>query len=169
MEERFRGKGLWFGLGCLALLFLCLLLMAGAASVFLAPFRMAPAYVQPAEPPAAYHGPGLLGGLFFGVKMLFKVAFLGLGLLLLFGVARRLFWGPYHWWPHYCAPVPSGKGWEGQPGGGAQPHTHWRRHWHHHGGPPPWWGPAPERPAGEGEAPGTPEAEAGTGYSGPQQ
>jgi hypothetical protein len=172
MDERFRGKGLWFGLGAGALIFLCLLLIAGAFIAVLAPARMAPVYVQPPaagegalQPPAAYYGPGLLGGLFFGLKMLFKLAFLGLLLLLLFGVVRRLFWGP-----HYCAPVPSGKGWEGQPGGGFQPHTHWRRHWHHPWGPPPWWGPAPERAAGEGEAPGAPQAgEATTGYSGPQE
>jgi hypothetical protein len=175
MDERFRGKGLWFGLGALALIFLCLLLMAGAISAVLAPSRVVPVYVQPpaggegAVQPAVTYGPGLLGGLVFGIKMLLKLVFLGLLLCLLFGVGRRLFWGPYRWWPHYCAPVPSGRGWEGRPGGGAQPHFPERRHWHHPWGPPPWWGAAPERAADENEGSGTPEADATAGYSGPQE
>ncbi len=175
MDERVRGKGLWVGLGCLALLFLCLLLAGAALFVMFAPARVAPGYVQP---PAAGEGavqtPATcdfcpLGILFSGVRALFKVAFLGLLLLLLFGLGRRFFWGPYHWWPHYCTPGPTGKGPEGQPGG-APHHTHWRRHGHPFWGPPPWWGPAPERPADEGEAPDAPDAgEAEAGYSGPQE
>jgi hypothetical protein len=177
MDERFRGKGLWFGLGAVALIFLCLLLIAGAFIAVLAPARMAPVYVQPPaagegalQPSAAYYGPGPLGGLFFGVKMLFGLAFLGVLLLVFLGVVRRLFWGHYHWGPHYCAPVPPGQGWEGPPGAGSQPQADWRRHWHHRWGPPPWWGPAPERAAGEGEAPGAPESgEGAPGYRGPQE
>lgn len=171
MDERFRGKGLWFGLGAVALIFLCLLLITGAAIAVLVPSRVAPVYVQPPaagegamQPPVMYHSPGLLGGLAFGLKMLLGLGFLGLFMILLFGMVRRLFWGL-----GYCASVPSGQGRQGQPGGGAQPHTHWRRHWHHAWGPPPWWGPAPGHTAGEGEAPGTSEAEAAPGYSGPQE
>ena len=178
MDERFRGRGLWLGLGVVALIFLCLCLMAGATFALFGQSRVTPVYVQPpaagegaVQPPATYHGPGLLGGLFFGVRMIFKLAFLGLLLLLLLGVGRRLLWGPHHWWRHYCAPVPPGKGWEGQPGGEGQPHTHWHRHGHHPWGPPPpWWGHGPERSAGEGEAPGAPGAgEPTAGYSGPQE
>jgi hypothetical protein len=166
MDERFRGRGLWIGLGAVALIFLCLLMMAGAAGAVLAPSRAAPVVVQPpaagegaVQPPAVYYGPGLLGGLGYGIGVLFKLAFLGLLLLLVLGLVRRLFWGPRHWWAHYCAPVPSGEGWQGQPGG-AQPQAH--RHWFHRWGPPPWCGCAHEGAAGE-------TGEASAGYSGPQE
>jgi len=162
-------------MGCLSLLFLCLLLAGAAVFVLFAPARVAPVYGQP---PAAGEGAVQpqatcdfcpLAFLFSGVKALFKVAFLGLLLLMLFGLGRRLFWGPYHWAPYYCAPAPAGKGPEGQPAG-TPPHGHVRRHWHHFwGGPPPWCGPTPEHSAGE-EAPGAPDAgEATAGYSGPQE
>lgn len=176
MDERFRGKGLWFGLGAVVLISLCLLLMCGAAFALLAPSRVAPVYVQPpaasegaVQPPVTYYGLSPLGGLFEGVRMLFRLAFMGLLLLLLLGVVRRLSWGPHHWRPHYWAQGSSGPGSEGQPGGEARPRAPWDWRWHHHWGPPPWCGPAPEHAAGEGKVPGAPEAEAATGYSGPQE
>ena len=89
MYERVRGKGLWVGMGCLSVLFLCLLLAGAAASVLFAPARLVPSYGGPpvagegAVPPQAGLDFHPLGFLFFGVRALFKVAFLGLLLLLL--------------------------------------------------------------------------------------
>lgn len=171
MDERFGRKGLWIGLGAAALIFLCLMLMAGAAFVaVLAPSRVAPVYVQPPtagegalQPPAVYYGgSGPSGGLFSGVAMLFKLAFLGLFLLLLLGVVRRLAWGPHHYWAHGGAPVPPSHGGEGAAGG-------WHGHWPHSWGPRPSRGPAPGRARGENEEPGDREAGETASYSGPQE
>jgi hypothetical protein len=159
MDERFRGKGIWVGLGVLAIIFLCLM-MCGAGVMVMLGTRVGPAYgvvpqVQPpaaeegAAPPAIYHGyggSGLFAVLSSGIGLLFKLLFFGLILFLLFGLARRLFWGHRHWCPPYPGQPPEGKDWKGQP------HAPWA--WHHyrqHGRPPPWWSTESEPAADEGE------------------
>jgi hypothetical protein len=161
MEERFSGRKLWFGLGALALIFLCLM-VCGLAVLALAPVHLGPAYgVAPyVQPPAAGGGAapvpvyqyslGPLGILAAGVGLIFKLIFFGLLLLLVFGLVRRLFWRRWFWYPPYRGTPP-----EGQEGEGAGPWGPWYwRHHHRHCGPPPWW---------------TPETEAGAGKEKPQE
>jgi hypothetical protein len=182
MDERFRGKGIWIGLGALALLFLCVMLAGFAVMAVFAP-RLGPAYVvaPQAQPPAGgegaavpvpaygyapmgwYAGWGPFGIIGFGIGLVFKLFFFGLVLLLLFRLVRRILWGPRHWGYRYWGPYGGGKPPEGKEGEGA-PHAAsgpWA--WHHphrHWGPPPWWGPEPK--AGEAD---TAESE----YTGPQE
>lgn len=143
MDERFRGKGIWFAAGALAFIFLCLMLcgMGAMATLFTRqggahlPPAAVPGVEEGAVPPQAYYGPGVgphggsgpFGFLISGIGMLFRLAFFGLLLLLLLGLVMRLFWGPRHRHPwHWCRP-PKGKGWEGKPYPNWGP---WARHWH---------------------------------------
>jgi hypothetical protein len=183
MNEQLRGKGIWIGLGGVAIIFLCLMLcgMGAMVTLFTRPepaYAPAP-YVQPpsgeegvAPPPSYYHGGGPLGkgahghggpfGFFFGaIGMLFKLAFFGLLLLLLIGFVKRLMWGPRHWsykhcGPHHWGKPPKGKEWKGRP------HPPW--------GPWAWHGHAEPRGA-EGE-PADQENESDSDqseYNGPQE
>jgi hypothetical protein len=159
MDEWFRGKGIWVGLGFLAIIFLCVVMCGAGVMVMLgtragpayggAPQVQAPAGEEGAVPPTIYHGYsgyGLFEVLSSGIGLLFKLLFLGLVLLLLFGLVRRLFWGHRHWYPPYPGQPPEGREWKGKP------HGPWA--WHHYrqrGGPSPWWGPESEPAAEEGE------------------
>ena len=173
MDERFRSKGLWIGLGVLALLFMCLLVMGAGAAVF-APLRSSVGYVQPptgdggavAQVPYHTHG-GPLALLGYGIGLFFKVAFFGLLLMLLLGLVRRIFWGHRAWghghWGPPCPPPRPGKGSaEGDEPAAWGPWA-WHRH-HKHGGWPPWWGEQGQAAGREEEA-----DEAGSEYSGPQE
>jgi hypothetical protein len=156
MDERFRGRGLWIGLGALAILLLCLL-MCGMGAMLAGP--RGTVYVQPpaggegAVVAPVYHGYGPFGFILAGVGFLFKLAFFGLLLLLGLGLVKRILWGHRCW-----APPPGWKGPEGEEGKGSV-YTAWGPWaWHHryhrrHCGPPPWWGP-PAEPAEEDDEPG---------------
>jgi hypothetical protein len=189
MDKHFGRKGMWFALGALALVFMCILLCGAAATVF-APrggggWVQAPAVEDGAVPPAVvYHGHGgwgPLGILGAGLGLLFKLAFFGLLIVLLLRLVRRLFWGGWHtcpppWYGPWQGASQGASGGEGEapaPGAGWGPppwkHHAWRHHRHHRWGPPPWWGPqppgqAPEREAGE-EEPQAPDSE----YTGPME
>jgi hypothetical protein len=93
MDERFRGKGIWIGLGALVIIFLCLMMCGFGAMVTMAT-RSSSAYgvvpqVQPptaeeasAAPPAYYgHGPVGMGR--HGGFSPIRFVFLGGGLLFL--------------------------------------------------------------------------------------
>ncbi len=187
MDERFRGKGLWIGLGALAVVFLCLMLIGFAAMATLAP-RLAPAYgavpqVQPpagtegGAVPAPYYGyaplrghlgGGLFGVIGFGIGLLFKFLFFGLLLLLLFRLVRHLFWGPRHWGYRHCGPYWGGKPPAGEEGEKPTGPPWGPRAWHHHPkgwGPPPWWAAKDEPAPGAQDEPDTAESE----YTGPQE
>jgi hypothetical protein len=142
MDERFRGRGLWVIVGILGIVFLCLML-CGLGAMVTTFTRSQAVYIQPpvdeggAVPPQVYQGPlgrgqyaghGLFGLFASGIGLLFKLAFLGLLLLLLFGLVKRLIWGPRHWHrtgPHYGDRPPKGKEWKGQP------HAWGPWAWHH--------------------------------------
>ena len=115
MDERLRGKGIWVGLGVLAIVFLCIM-MCGMGAMFAGP-RSA-VYVQPpvtgedvgAPPPPAFYGSGSAGmghygavgpfGFIFVVMgAIFRLAFFGLLLLLGLGLLKRLFFGRRCWGP----------------------------------------------------------------------
>lgn len=182
MDERFRGKTMWIGLGAVAIVFLCVALcgFGAMATLFLrsgSTYEVVP-YVQPpageegaVPPPVQYgHGPvglgrhdgwGPLGILGSGISLIFKLLLLGLLLLLLFGLVKRLLWGRWSWCPPYWHRSPEGKEGESKPQGqGPWAWHHHRKHW----GPPPWWGAEPE-PAREQDEPDTADDE----YTGPQK
>lgn len=166
MDERFRGKGIWVIAGVLGIVFLCLML-CGLGAMAMLFTRSGEVYVQPpvdgggAVPPQVYQGPfgvgrfashGPFGILTSGIGLLFTVAFFGLLLLLIFGLARRLIWGPRschprHWGAHHRGKPPEGKGWEGKP----HPWGPWAPH--HHGEP---WEAEGKSPA-EGGGPEDPD------------
>lgn len=174
MDRRFGRKGMWFALGLLALVFLCIVACIGAAAL-LAP-RPAGTWMQPpageggAMPPVVYHpAHGLWALLRFGVGLLF----LGLLALLILKLVRRLVWGPWHAVsPYGYAPWKSAP--QGTAGGEAEGSETgvgwgppaWKRHaWRHHHhphpwGPPPWAAPQPPEQAGCGGQPGPAQAEA---------
>ena len=173
MDERFRGKKHWIGLGAVAIIFLCLI-MCGLGTMAMVVMRSGPAHgvtlqlqspigEESTAPPVVHRGPADMGGFgyrapfgffFGGIRLLFGLAFFGLFLLLIVGLVRWVFWGPRHWGP---PPWPAGGlGQEGRPHAGWGP---WA--WRHHGGP---GGPGPE-PAGEESEQGA----AGAEYSGPQE
>jgi len=167
MDERFRGKGLWVGLGAMAIVFLCMML-CGMGAMFAGPRSQV--YVQPptaeesgAPPPLpAFHGRGPtslgrygavgpLGFIFGAIGALFKLAFMGLLLLLGLGLVVRIFrwhrcWGPPPGWK-----PPEGKESEGKSYAAWGPRA-WHHH-HKHWGPPPWWDAEPEADA-ESDEPG---------------
>ena len=160
MDERFRGKGIWVIAGVVGLVFLCLML-CGLGAMVTTFTRSEAVYIQPpvdeggAIPPQVYQGPlgmgrhvgrGPFGLLASGIGLLFTVAFFGLLLLLFFGLAKRLIWGPRHcpprhWGPHYRGKPPEGKEWAGKP--------HARGPWAWHHGKP--WEAEDEPTAEEGE------------------
>ena len=162
MDERFRGKGLWIGLGALAIIFLCIML-CGMGAMFAGPRSQV--YVQPpvgeegVAPPPAYYGFGPLGTgrhsvagpfafVFGAIGFAFKLAFFGLLMVLLIGLVRRIWWGHHCWAPPRNWVPPEGEEGEGHFWSGRGP---WA--WHHyrrHGGPPPWWG-SPAEAASEDE------------------
>ena len=144
MDERFRGKGIWVIAGVAGIVFLCLML-CGLGAMVTTFTRSEAVYVQPpldeggAVPPQVYQGPlgmgrygghGPFGFLASGIGLFFKLAFWGLLLLLLFGLVKRLIWGPRHchpgpWRHHYRGKPPKGKEWEGKP------HAWGPWAWHH--------------------------------------
>jgi hypothetical protein len=158
MDERFKGKRLWIGLGALAIVGLCLMLFLGAMAAFAfqrhgSVHGMAP-QVEQVQPPTTQeggavpqlpYGPGGWGmgrhrglmplrSLFLGVLCFLPLLFFGLIAVLAVGLARRRCWG--RWSEAEEGP----RGTRGPCGPGA---------WHHHGwhwGPPPGWGPPPEQP-----------------------
>ena len=169
MDERFRGKGIWVIAGVVGLVFLCLML-CGLGAMVTTFTRSEAVYIQPpvdeggAIPPQVYQGPlgigrhvgrGPFGLLASGIGLLFTVAFFGLLLLLFFGLAKRLIWGPRHchprhWGSHYRGKPPEGKEWAGKP--------HARGPWAWHHGRP--WEAEDEPTAEEGE-PEDPDLEYG--------
>ena len=146
MDERFRGKK-WIGLGALAIIFLCLAL-CGMSTMAMFVLRSGPSHgvalqVQPSPgeegtaPSTGYWGPmgrgqmghgGPFGFIFGGIRLLFGLAVLGVLLLVMMCVARRVFWGPRHWGPPPWARSPEGKEGEGTPCAWGP----WA--WYHHGG-----------------------------------
>jgi hypothetical protein len=184
MDERFRGKELWIGLGALGIVFLCVMLCGMGAFMTLVsrpgPVHMPVPQVQPptgdgsvAPPPATYYGYGPMGAPRFGgfsfIGGLFRLAFAGLLLLMFIGLIKRIFWGRRRWGYHHCGPggkmhgpwsphykggPPGGKEWKGKP----------------HAGWGPWgWHEAydqPEEGATDAQA-DTPAEE--TEYTGPQE
>jgi hypothetical protein len=165
MDEKFRGKGIWVIVGILGIVFLCLML-CGLGAMVTTFTRSEAVYIQPpvdeggAVPPQVYQAPlgigrdaghGLFGLLAAGIGLLFKMVFLGLLLLLLFGLVKRLLWGPRHWhprhWgPHYGGKPPEGKAWKGQP------HAWGPWAWHHG---QPWQ--TEDEPADKEEEPEDPD------------
>jgi hypothetical protein len=131
MDERFRGKGIWVAAGGLAIIFLCLMLcgLGAMGTMFL---RQGPEYavVPQGQPPVAeegavqppvYYGPvagrhvgvGPFGFIGAAIGMLFKLLFFGVLVLLLFGLVRRLFWGPRYWHHRHPGKPPRGKPYPG--------------------------------------------------------
>jgi len=165
MDQRFRGKKLWIGLGALAIVFLCLMLCGLGAMAMVTtsrgPVVQPPAGEEGAAPPPTHYGHGPLGMgrsvgwgpfgiLSFGLGLLFKLLFFGLLLLLLIGLAKRLFWGHRAWCPPYWGQPPEGKEGEDKPYAAWGP---WAWAWYQckHWGPPPWRGSEPEPSDEEGE------------------
>ena len=165
MDERFRGKRIWVIAAIVGIVFLCLML-CGLGAMVTTFTRSEVVYMQPpvdeggAVPPQVYQGPlgmgryvghGPFGLLASGVGLLFKMVFLGLLLLLLFGLAKRLIWGPRHWHPRHWGPryadMPlKGKAWKGPP------HAWGPWAWHHD---KPWE--AEDEPADEEDQPEDPD------------
>jgi hypothetical protein len=186
MDERFKGKRMWWGLGALAVIFMCVMLCAFGAIATLftrqtpiygqVPYVQAPAGEEGTVPPATYHGPlGLRGRGGFGplriigagIGLIFKLLLLGLLVVLLLGLVRHLFW-PRRWrYGHWGSPCPPGVPPTGEKDADA-PSAGWGPPWHHHGrhwGPPPWWRPEAEQPAPEQDKPDAAEPD----YTGPQE
>ncbi|MGD9047263.1 MAG: hypothetical protein PVF77_04370 [Anaerolineae bacterium] len=148
MDERFQDRRIWAIAGVAGVIFLCLMLcgMGALATMFLRSGTGLVTVPQVPAPPAeagavpqVYYGPGgggLFGFLTYGLGMFFKLMFLGLILLLAFGLVKRILWGPRHWgphrrWAHYYGPhkhrhgPPGGKEWKGR----AHPWGPWAAHW----------------------------------------
>ena len=159
MNEQFRGKRLWIGLGALALVGLCVMMCLGAAAFFALHSGQGHRAMLDAPPSAGQEegtvaptnrGPfgwGMDRARGFGpARLLFRAGlctvpllFFGLIALLAVGLVRRRCWAHGHWGSPPGAQPP-----EGENRGG--PFA-----WHHRGhpwGPPPWSAPAPE-PSGE--------------------
>jgi len=162
MNEHFRGKRLWIGLGALALVALCVVLCVGAAAFSALHSGQGHRAVLDVQPNAGqeggavapnYHGPfgwGMDRTRGFGpVRLLLRAGlcalpllFFGLVLFLVVGLVRRRCWGRGHWGSPPGAQPP-----EGENRGGP-----WA--WHHHGhpwGPQPGSAPAPEPPGERGQ------------------
>lgn len=184
MDERFKRPGIWIGLGVMAIIFLCIVMLCGAGAMLSMFGRSLPAYgpvpqVAPpvaedgaAPPQAYYYGYGPFSGgrhMGFGLfGFLFRAFVFGLALLLAIGLLKRLLWGPRHWRHRYCGPPHPGrrpKGGEGEQASSEWGPWAWHRH-HRHWGPPPWWGPEAETDREDAEPdpdPHNPE------YTGPQE
>jgi hypothetical protein len=82
-----------------------------------------------------------------GVGLFFKLAFLGLFVLLFIGLVRRLLWGPLHCGPGHWSRPRESQDWKrkAHPGWEA-----WARHWH---GEPPEDRGEPATPEDEPEDP----------------
>jgi hypothetical protein len=187
---------MWFVLGVLALVFLCILACGAAAAVFAprsggvwvqAPSGAADGQAGAVPPATAYHTYGAWGPLGIvgaGLGLLFKLFLFGLLALLLLGLVRRVLWGhrrmcpPYWYGAWRTAPQggPQGEGEAPDAGAGWGPppwkrHA-WRYHHHHPWGPPPWWGPQPPQPPEQAPERGTGEGEPGAPdgeYTGPME
>jgi hypothetical protein len=199
MDEVVRRKGVWIGLAVTGTILLCVMACALGALVSLMPRQAvtyAPVpYVVPdagkeGAAPQVYQAPvitshaavGPLGIVGFGFRLLLKLLFFGLLLMLGLRLMRHLLWGPRHWcapyWgPYYHGGPPRGaqEGDEAETGWGPPPWVHraWRHH-RRHWGPPPWWGPgqaqAGDKPAADSPAAGSPAAGSpGDEYTGPQE
>jgi hypothetical protein len=193
MDEFFRNKKVWIGLAALGAIFLCVMLCAVGAFAATAmrsglayggvPLVQPPASGEIVGAPSVCYCPAWHGGLGpFG--FLFRMAFFVLGLFLLLGLARRIFWGRrcwarYHGYHHHHHRHPgrfwAGRWEEGQPG---------KRPPHPGYDPFPWWawccGYGDEAPAGEAKDETAGEAGSGTAgqaesdttgseYTGPQE
>jgi hypothetical protein len=184
MDERFRGKELWIGLGALGIVFLCVMLCGMGAFLTLAsrsgPVHMPVPQIQPpadggsvAPPPATYYGYGPMGVPRFGgfsfIGGLFRLAFAGILLLMFLGLLKRVFWGRRHWGYRHCGPVHKMHGpWGPHNKGGPTGHKEWRGKPYPGWGPWAWCGPydqPEEDPAGEQAEPTAEETE----YTGPQE
>jgi hypothetical protein len=183
VDEFYKRKGLWIGLGALAIIFLCVMLcMMGAfftvstrsSMIYEAvPQVQAPTGGESVAPPAVqYYGP--LGvprhGGFSPFSILFRMLFFGLLVLLFIGLIKRIFWRHRHWAPYYRRHhphwPPAGTAPRGKPGK-HPPHPTWGPWaWHAYCG----WGEPEDQPASQEEEAGT--AETGTEdveYNGPQE
>jgi hypothetical protein len=178
MDERFRDKRLWIGLGGLAIIFLCIA-MCGLAPMAMFTLRQVPAYAplpytQPpaaedgaVSPPAYYGYSPFGGGRHAGFSPLGFIASLflaGLFALLLLGLLKRVLWGGWCGGPHrrrgfhhWHRPVaPEDKEWRG----GA--HAAW--------GPPwGWHGPGQDAEAGTDQPDEPAHQDDETPYTGPQE
>jgi hypothetical protein len=161
MDERFQRSRLWIILGALGILFLCLM-MCGLVTMAFGVMRSGPVYgTIPQAPPApgaegaapaqVTYSPWIAGGplgfVVQGVGLLIKLAFVGLFVLLFFGLIRRLFWGPRHCGPGYWGKPHEGQSWRGKAHPGWGP---WARHWH---GEPPEHRGEPASPEDEPDDP----------------
>jgi hypothetical protein len=130
MDERFRGKALWIGLGALAIIFMCLML-CGLGTMAMFTTRSGPVYLPPASgeegaiPPQVYHdsapgglgrhgGVGIFGMVFRGIGLIFMLGFSALLFLLFLGLIKRVLWGHSHWGPPHRW-MPKDKEWKGRP------------------------------------------------------
>ncbi|MFC2023391.1 hypothetical protein ACFLT5_01485 [Chloroflexota bacterium] len=174
MDERFRGTGMWIGLGAAAIVFMCLIMCVFGAVASVTTGR-APAYVQPpmaeegaAPPPATFGytpfgmgrhaGYGPFAFIAGGIGLAFKLLFLGFLLLMFAGLLKWLCWGRRHWHHRYPATAPQGEGdraTSSAPWGPWAWHCHGRRRWPPHGHPAPSQGGDQQ----EGEPDGPPEQE----------
>ncbi|MBN1659919.1 MAG: hypothetical protein JXA93_16065 [Anaerolineae bacterium] len=199
MDEVLRRKRLWIGLGIIGMIFLCVMTCALGALLTLMPWHSvanAPApYVAPqadegGAAPQVYQGPmvgrhsgfGPLGIVGLGFRLLLKLLFFGLLLVLGLRLMRHLLGGPRHWCAPYWGPYYQGRPPKGAPEGGER-ETGWgpppwvHKAWQHHRphwGPPPWWGPGQEqaggKPAADVPAADVPAADVpGDEYTGPQE
>ncbi len=183
MDEFYKRKGLWIGLGALAIIFLCVMVcMMGA--FFTVTSRSGVVYgalpqvqlpaegASVAQPAVQYYGPMGMprhGG-FHPFAILIRMLFFGLLVLLFVGLMRRILWGHRHWAPYYRGRHPhwpaAGMSPKGKVGK-HPPHPAW--------GPWAWHGPcggwAPEdEPVGEEDEADATEAGVDTSeYSGPQE
>jgi hypothetical protein len=182
MDERFRDKRLWVGLGALAILFFCVA-MCGLSSM--ATFLMRDGISQPPavypQPPAAdtdiapqppTHGYAPYGAWrpagsgFLGT--LFRLMLFGVMLLVAIGLLKRVFWGRHycgyhHWGRHARMPHPPHRP---KPPSGVDcrcgPHRKW--------GPWPWAAPGEAGSQEPGTTSSAEETESGeTTYTGPQE
>ncbi len=177
MDERFRGKGIWIGLGALAIIFLCLMMCGFGAMVTMAtrsssaygvvPQMQPPIAEEASAPPPAYYGHGPVGMgrhggfgpirfVFLGGGLLFTLLFFGFLLFLFVGAARHFRWGHRSWGPPFWGKPPEGEEGEGNAHAACGPWGWARYHGH--------WGPPPE-PTDKEDDPDTPDSE----YSGPQE
>ena len=146
MDERFRGKTLWIGLGALAIVFMCLML-CGLVTMAMFTTRSGPVYLPPASgeegatPPQVYHGNapwsmglhgggGILGMAFRGIGLIFMLGFAGLLVLLFAGLIRRVSWAHRYWGPPHRF-TPKGRERKDSPHAARGP---WLWHYHRH----PW-------------------------------
>jgi len=182
MDERFRDKRLWLGLGGLAIIFLCIA-MCGLSAMAMFTLRQGPAYApapytQPpaaedgTAPPPGYYGYGPLGaGRHSGFSpfgFIAKLFLAGLFALLLLGLLKRILWGGWYCGPHGWREFHH---WHRRPGGPVAPEDkEWKGGVHGAWGPPwTWHGHGQDAEAGT-DQPAEPTGEGGEApYTGPQE